>query len=78
MIHLNLYICQNKLHKYNEPKSITYCKEITIILHRLACQLRKTPRFYRYNISRIQPRGVFLAERLKEILEKEYQTQKFN
>jgi pyrimidine operon attenuation protein/uracil phosphoribosyltransferase len=34
----------------------------------------KTPRFYRYNISRIQPRGVFLAERLKEILEKEYQT----
>jgi pyrimidine operon attenuation protein/uracil phosphoribosyltransferase len=29
----------------------------------------KTPRFYRYNISRIQPRGV-LAERLKEILKR--------
>jgi hypothetical protein len=52
-------------------------QRVTIILHRLACQLIETPRFYRYNISRIQPRGV-LAERLKEILEKEYQTQKFS
>ena len=50
-------------------------KEVTIILHRLACQLiEKHLDFSDTILVGIQPRGVFLAERLKQILESEYQT----
>ena len=48
-------------------------KEVNIILHRLACQLiEKHLDFSDTILVGIQPRGVFLAERLKEILEQEY------
>lgn len=56
-------------------KVLLTAKEVTIILHRLACQLiEKHLDFSETILVGIQPRGVFLAERLKEILEKEYQT----
>ena len=56
-------------------KVLLTAKEVTIILHRLACQLiEKHLDFSDTILVGIQPRGVFLAERLKEILEKEYQT----
>lgn len=56
-------------------KVLLTAKEVTIILHRLACQLiEKHLDFTDTILVGIQPRGVFLAERLKEILEKEYQT----
>ena len=56
-------------------KVLLTAKEVTIILHRLACQLiEKHLDFTNTIVVGIQPRGVFLAERLKEILEKEYQT----
>ena len=58
-------------------KVLLTAKEVTIILHRLACQLiEKHLDFSDTILVGIQPRGVFLAERLKEILEKEYQTPK--
>jgi len=56
-------------------KVLLTAKEVTIILNRLACQLiEKHLDFSDTILVGIQPRGVFLAERLKEILEKEYQT----
>jgi pyrimidine operon attenuation protein/uracil phosphoribosyltransferase len=56
-------------------KVLLTAKEVTIILNRLACQLiEKHFDFSDTILVGIQPRGIFLAERLKEILEKDYQT----
>lgn len=47
--------------------------EVNIILHRLACQLIENHHdFSQTVLVGIQPRGIFLAERLKTILEQEY------
>ncbi|MGW1456302.1 bifunctional pyr operon transcriptional regulator/uracil phosphoribosyltransferase PyrR [Salegentibacter agarivorans] len=47
--------------------------EINIILHRLACQLVENHTDFKNTvIIGIQPRGVFLAERIIKILEEEY------
>ena len=55
-------------------KVLLTSKEVHIILHRLACQIiEKHLDFSNTILIGIQPRGTFLAERLKEILEKEYQ-----
>lgn len=49
-------------------------KEVTIILHRLACQLIENHLDFSDTILiGIQPRGAQLANRLKQILEEEYQ-----
>lgn len=54
-------------------KILLNSKEVNIILHRLACQLiEKHLDFSDTILVGIQPRGTFLAERLKELLEKEY------
>ncbi len=56
-------------------KVLLNSKEVNIILHRLACQLiEKHLDFKDTILIGIQPRGTFLAERLKEVLEKEYET----
>jgi pyrimidine operon attenuation protein/uracil phosphoribosyltransferase len=48
-------------------------KEVAIILHRLACQLiEKHLDFSNTVLVGIQPRGVYLAERIKQLLEQEY------
>ena len=48
-------------------------KEVNIILHRLACQLiEKHTDFSNTVLIGLQPRGVFLAQRLKIILTKDY------
>ncbi|MCM5663028.1 bifunctional pyr operon transcriptional regulator/uracil phosphoribosyltransferase PyrR [Galbibacter mesophilus] len=48
-------------------------KEINIILHRLACQLIENHLDFKNTVLiGIQPRGVFLAERLKKLLLEEY------
>ncbi len=48
--------------------------EVTIILHRLACQLiEKHLDFSNTILIGLQPRGTFLAKRIKQILETEYQ-----
>jgi pyrimidine operon attenuation protein/uracil phosphoribosyltransferase len=55
-------------------KVLLTAKEVHIILHRLACQLiEKHLDFSKTILVGIQPRGTFLAERLKAMLESEYQ-----
>ncbi|MFD2588637.1 bifunctional pyr operon transcriptional regulator/uracil phosphoribosyltransferase PyrR [Croceitalea marina] len=54
-------------------KVLLSAKEIHIILHRLACQLLETHLDFTDTVLiGIQPRGVYLAKRLTEILEKDY------
>lgn len=55
-------------------KVLLTSKEVNIILHRLACQLIENHYDFKNTILvGIQPRGTFLAERLKTLLEEEYQ-----
>jgi len=54
-------------------KILLTSKEVNIILHRLACQLiEKHLDFSQTLIIGIQPRGSFLADRLKAMLEQDY------
>ncbi|MAP79510.1 MAG: bifunctional pyr operon transcriptional regulator/uracil phosphoribosyltransferase [Aequorivita sp.] len=54
-------------------KVLLNATEINIALNRLACQLiEKHDDFNKTVLIGIQPRGVFLAERLKTLLEEEY------
>ena len=54
-------------------KVLLTSKEVNIILHRLACQLiEKHLDFSNTILIGIQPRGTFLAERLKSMLQNEY------
>lgn len=54
-------------------KVLLNSKEINIILHRLACQLIENhPGFEDTVIIGIQPRGVYMADRIIKILEEEY------
>ncbi|MBC7607421.1 MAG: bifunctional pyr operon transcriptional regulator/uracil phosphoribosyltransferase PyrR [Burkholderiales bacterium] len=54
-------------------KVLLSSKEVSIILHRLACQLiEKHLGFSDTILIGIQPRGTYLAQRLKSILEQEY------
>ena len=54
-------------------KVLLNSKEINIILRRLACQLVENhPNFKNTVIIGIQPRGVFLANRIIQLLEEEY------
>lgn len=49
-------------------------KEMNIILHRLACQLIENHLdFSRTVLIGLQPRGIYLAERLKKLLVEEYE-----
>jgi pyrimidine operon attenuation protein/uracil phosphoribosyltransferase len=55
-------------------KTLINEKEIHIILHRLACQLIENHQDFSNTILiGIQPRGIFLANRLVKLLEEEYQ-----
>lgn len=54
-------------------KVLLNSKEINIILHRLACQLIENhPQFDNTVIIGIQPRGVFLANRIIDLLQMDY------
>jgi pyrimidine operon attenuation protein/uracil phosphoribosyltransferase len=54
-------------------KVLLNSKEINIILHRLACQLIENhPGFEDTVIIGIQPRGVYMANRIIKVLEEEY------
>ncbi|MDP3354164.1 MAG: bifunctional pyr operon transcriptional regulator/uracil phosphoribosyltransferase PyrR [Flavobacteriaceae bacterium] len=55
-------------------KILINSSEIQIILHRLACQLIENhPNLENTVLIGLQPRGIFLAERLISILQKEYE-----
>jgi pyrimidine operon attenuation protein/uracil phosphoribosyltransferase len=57
-------------------KTLLTSKEVTIILHRLACQLiEKHLDFSNTILIGIQPRGKYLAKRIKAIIENDYQIQ---
>lgn len=57
-------------------KVLLNATEINIALNRLACQLiEKHDDFSKTVLIGIQPRGIFLAERLKTLLESEYKIQ---
>ena len=48
------------------PKVLLNTKEVNIILHRLACQLiEKHTDFSNTVLIGLQPRGIFLAQRIK-------------
>lgn len=56
------------------PKVLLNSVEINIILHRLACQLiEKHQNFQDTVLIGLQPRGIFLAQRITQILKEEYQ-----
>ena len=70
-----LFLPNQTSHLIMSQKVLLNSKEVTIILHRLACQLiEKHLDFSDTILVGIQPRGVFLAERLKQILQSEYNT----
>lgn len=57
-------------------KILLTATEVNIILHRLACQLIENhTNFSNTVLIGLQPRGIFLADRLAEILNKEYKIQ---
>ncbi|WP_299253701.1 bifunctional pyr operon transcriptional regulator/uracil phosphoribosyltransferase PyrR [uncultured Aquimarina sp.] len=54
-------------------KLLLSAKEIDIILHRLACQLIENHTHFKNTVLiGVQPRGIFLADRIKNILVKDY------
>lgn len=54
-------------------KVLLSAKEVHIILHRLACQLIENHTHFKDTVMiGVQPRGVFLANRIKDILENDY------
>lgn len=76
-INHNSYICIPNTTFIMSQKILLTSKEVNIILHRLACQLvEKHLDFSDTILIGIQPRGTFLAERLKDLLEKEYKIAK--
>ena len=55
------------------PKVLLNTKEVNIILHRLACQLiEKHTDFSNTVLIGLQPRGIFLAQRIKTLLIENY------
>ena len=57
-------------------KILLTSNEVNIILHRLACQLIENHHdFSQTVLVGIQPRGIFLAERLKKIVQQDYNIQ---
>lgn len=60
-------------------KILLSAKEIHIILHRLACQLLENHLDFSNSVLiGIQPRGIFLAERLSKILKDDYKIKNIN
>ena len=79
--HSQLVICHYFLHfifypnsRIMERKQLLTSKELDVILHRLACQLIENHTDFSDTVLiGLQPRGVFLAQRLVAMLGKEYQ-----
>ncbi|MEO1012751.1 MAG: bifunctional pyr operon transcriptional regulator/uracil phosphoribosyltransferase PyrR [Bacteroidota bacterium] len=60
-------------------KVLLSSKEINIILHRLACQLLENHLDFRNTVLiGLQPRGIYVAHRLKKILQQQYDVQKID
>ena len=74
------YICfPNNVWYIMSKKELLNSKEIDIILHRLACQLIENHNNFEDTVLiGLQPRGIFLTERLIEILKNEYNISNVN
>ena len=60
-------------------KTLLNAKDIDIILHRLACQLIENhDDFSNTVLIGLQPRGIFLANRLIQVLRKNYKIKSIN
>ncbi len=68
------YLCSpNTFGYYMSQKVLLNAKEVNIILHRLACQLiEKHTNFSNTVLIGLQPRGIYLADRLTKILKEDY------
>ena len=65
-----MFTIQIRLDSTMSQKVLLNAKEVNIILHRLACQLIENHNdFSNTVLIGLQPRGVFLADRLAKILE---------
>lgn len=74
LIQKKTYFCITNKQTIMSQKILLNHKEVSIILHRLACQLIENHLDFSNTILiGIQPRGTQLANRLKQILEEEYQ-----
>lgn len=61
-----------------QQKTLLSAAEIHIVLNRLACQLIENHQDFKETVLiGMQPRGIFLANRLKKILENDYQIPTF-
>jgi len=73
---LTNFVHQIRLDSYMSQKVLLNAKEVNIILHRLACQLiEKHNDFSNTVLIGLQPRGVFLADRLAKILKEDYKVE---
>ena len=74
------YICTPNTFGLNmSQKVLLNEKEVNIILHRLACQLiEKHNDFKDTVLIGLQPRGIFLAERIAKILREDYEIKSIN
>lgn len=69
-------LLQPKHYSAMSQKILLTSNEVNIILHRLACQLIENHHdFSQTVLVGIQPRGIFLAERLKKIVQQDYNIQ---
>lgn len=67
------YGIKPNIHFVMSPKVLLNAKEVNIILNRLACQLiEKHLDFSNTVLIGLQPRGTFLAQRIRLLLESEY------
>src|SRR5690606_8728417 len=68
-----MYFCQQKITAFMSQKVMLNEKEVHIALHRLACHLIENhDTFENTVLIGLQPRGSFLANRIKSILENDY------
>ena len=74
------YFCTPDIYlEIMSQKLLLSAKEIDIILHRLACQLIENHTHFKDTVLiGIQPRGAFLANRIKSILVEKYQVKEIN
>ena len=74
-----VYFCNPIIWEFMSQKVLLSAKEIHIILHRLACQLLENHLdFTNTVLIGLQPRGVFLAKRLAEILKEDHKVKDIN
>lgn len=73
MIEFPIFVLLNTRRTIMGQKVLLSSKEINIILHRLACQLLENHLDFKNTVLiGLQPRGIFLAQRLCKILQEEY------